>query len=133
MQEKRSYSRYALWFPVTVDATSSQVWAVCNDISAGGILISGSTQLQVGDVVSLSFRVSPETPERKVSGRIVRVEPRDDDPRTVWPHRMAIEFIEPDATLQASFARASSRPPPAAPPEQGPPPGAAPASGSRHD
>jgi hypothetical protein len=112
MQEKRSYSRYSLWFPVTIDATSMQVWAVCSDISAGGILIAGSTQLKIGDVVTLSFRVAPDTPERRVSGRIVRVEARDDDPRAVWPHRMAIEFIEPDETLQAAFAPASTRPPP---------------------
>ena len=111
MQEKRSFSRYALWFPVTIDASSHQVWAVCNDVSAGGILISGSAQLNVGDVVTVSFRVSPEGPDRKLSGRIVRVEPRDDDPRAVWPHRMAIEFIEADATLQSIFAPVSSRPP----------------------
>jgi hypothetical protein len=111
MEEKRSYSRYALWFPVTIDASSHQVWAVCNDVSAGGILISGSAQLNVGDVVAVSFRVSPDGPDRKLSGRIVRVEPRDDDPRTVWPHRMAIEFIEKDATLQSIFAPASTRPP----------------------
>jgi hypothetical protein len=112
MQEKRSYSRYALWFPVTIDSSSHQVWAVCNDVSAGGILISGSVALQIGDVVAVSFRVSPDGPERKLSGRIVRVEPRDDDPRTVWQHRMAIEFLEPDSTLQSTFAPASSRPPP---------------------
>jgi PilZ domain-containing protein len=111
MQEKRSYSRYALWFPVTIDSSSRQVWAVCNDVGAAGILISGSTELKIGDVVTVAFRVSPEGPERKMSGRIVRVEPRDDDPRTVWPHRMAIEFIEPDATLQSMFAPVSSRPP----------------------
>jgi hypothetical protein len=111
MQEKRFYNRYALWFPVTIDSSSHQVWAVCNDVSAGGILISGSTQLNVGDVVTVSFRVYPDGPDRKLSGRIVRVEPRDDDPRAVWRHRMAIEFIEADATLQSIFAPASSRPP----------------------
>jgi hypothetical protein len=111
MEEKRSYSRYTLWFPVTVDSSSHQVWAVCNDVSAGGILISGSSQLSVGDMVTVAFRVSPDGPDRRLSGRIVRVEPRNDDPRTVWPHRMAIEFIEADATLQAIFAPASNRPP----------------------
>jgi hypothetical protein len=112
MQEKRSYSRYALWFPVTIDSPANQVWAVCNDVSAAGILISGSTALKVGDAVTVSFRVSQDSPERKLAGRIVRVEARDEDPRSVWAHRMAIEFVEPDATLQASFSPASSRPPP---------------------
>ena len=111
MEEKRSYSRYTLWFPVTVDSSSHQVWAVCNDVSAGGILISGSARLSVGDMVTVAFRVSPEGPDRKLSGRIVRVEPRDESPRTVWPHRMAIEFLEADATLQSLFVPASTRPP----------------------
>jgi hypothetical protein len=115
MSDKRSYSRYALWFPVTVDGASQQMWAVCKDVSAGGILISGSTQLAIGDVVTLRFQLAPDAEERRMTGRIVRIERPDPDPRTVWSYRMAIEFIEPDATLQAVFARASSRPPPAAP------------------
>jgi hypothetical protein len=111
MDEKRSHERYTLWFPVTVDAATRQVWAVCNDVSAGGILISGSIGLKVGDLVTVCFRVAPMAAERRLSGRIVRVDPPKDDPRTVWPHRMAIEFLEADATLQASFSPASSRPP----------------------
>jgi hypothetical protein len=113
MSDKRSYSRYSLWFPVTVDGASRQMWAVCKDVSAGGILISGSSKLAIGDVVTLSFRVTPEDDERRVTGRIVRIEAPDPDPRTVWSHRMAIEFLEPDPTLQAVFSPASSRPPPA--------------------
>lgn len=113
MADKRNYSRYTLWFPVTVDAASHQVWAVCKDVSAGGILISGTSQMSIGDIVTVSFRVAPDAEERRMVGRIVRVESPESDPRTVWSHKMAIEFLEPDATLQATFARASSRPPPA--------------------
>jgi hypothetical protein len=112
MDEKRSYGRYSLWFPVTIDLASRRVWAVCKDVSASGILISSSGELKVGDVVTVSFRVSPEGPEKQLSGRIVRVEPPDDNPRAVWIHRMAIEFLEPDASLQTLFADTSSRPPP---------------------
>jgi hypothetical protein len=78
-------------------------------------MITGSAELKVGDEVTVSFRVSPQdTEERRLEGRIVRVERETDDPRNVWSHRMAIEFLEPDAALQALFKRASSRPPPAA-------------------
>jgi hypothetical protein len=113
LSDKRAFDRYALWFPVTIDRSSGQTWAVCKDVSAGGILISGGAGLAVGDVVTVTFRVSPDTEEKRLSGRIVRVEAPDDNPRAVWSHRMAIEFLEPDATLQATFVRASSRPPPA--------------------
>src|SRR5262249_32303770 len=98
VNEKRAYSRYSLWFPVTLEADSRQVWAVCRDASAGGILISGSDGLSVGDVVTVSFRTSPDDrDERRISGRIVRVEGPDQNPRSVWPHRMAIEFAQPVA------------------------------------
>lgn len=122
MSDKRSYARYALWFPVTVSEASPaspgsqtphQLWAVCKDVSAGGILISGSSALAIGDTVSLTFRLTPDAEERRMTGRIVRVERPDPDPRAVWSHRMAIEFLEPDATLESLFDRASSRPPPA--------------------
>jgi hypothetical protein len=116
MDEKRSYFRYSLWFPVTIDGSTGQMWAVCKDVSAGGILISGTDRLEVGEVVTISFRVTRDAEERRLSGRIVRIdEGTESDPRAVWSHRMAIEFIEPDATLQSVFARASSRPPPAPP------------------
>ena len=48
--------------------------------------------------------------ERYIRGT-ERVDPPDDDPRAVWPHRMAIEFTEADATLQSLFEPASSQPP----------------------
>jgi PilZ domain len=124
MNEKRSHVRYTLWFPVTVDVVTRKVWAVCQDASAGGILLTCSQGLNVGDEVTVTFRISPETPERSISGRIVRTEAPDDNPWSVWPYRMAIEFREPDAALQAMFARMSSRPPPPAPPSgprSGPP------------
>jgi hypothetical protein len=113
VSDKRAYNRYSLWFPVTIDVRSQKVWAVCQDASAGGILISGSSELQVGDSVMVSFRTSLDDPEeRTIAGRIVRVDRPDDNPRTVWPHRMAIEFVEPVLELQHLFKRASSRPPP---------------------
>jgi len=112
MSERREHERYTLWFPVTVDSDAHKVWAVCKDVSVGGILISGSGGLDVGRVVTLRFRVSPEGPERTLTGRIVRVDAPDTNPRSVWPYKMAIEFLEPDARLQSLFARASSRPPP---------------------
>jgi hypothetical protein len=113
VNDKRAFDRYSLWFPVTVDTRSREVWAVCQDASAGGILISGSDELCVGDEVTVSFRISLEdSAERKIGGKIVRVERADDNPRTVWPHRMAIEFHEPVLELQSVFKRASSRPPP---------------------
>ena len=111
--ERRNHQRYTLWFPVTIDREAAQIWAVCHDASAGGIAISGNAGLAVGDLVTVSFRVLPDDPDtRKIQGRVVRVERPDDDPRSAWPHRMALEFVEPVPELQAIFKRASTRPPP---------------------
>lgn len=112
MADKRQHERHALWFPVTVDVATGQVWAVCKDASAGGVLISGSQSLDVGEAVTVVFRVTPDSPERRIAGRIVRVEPPDESPRAVWLHRMAIEFLEPDETLGGLFETASWSPPP---------------------
>ncbi len=112
MSEKRQHERHALWFPVTVDGDTGQVWAVCKDASASGVLISGSQGLQVGEPVTVVFRVTPDAPERRLPGRIVRVEPPDDNPRAIWIHRMAIEFAEPDETLVSLFEKAASTLPP---------------------
>jgi|SRR4029079_8206335 hypothetical protein len=113
-EERRKNGRYALWFPVTLDKDERQVWAICHDASAGGILIAGNAGMNVGDVVTVSFRVVPDDAEmRRIEGRIVRVEEASEDPRAAWPHRMAIEFLEPSPELQSLFKRASTRPPPA--------------------
>jgi hypothetical protein len=112
MPDKRQHERHALWFPVTVDGATGQVWAVCKDASAGGVLISGSQSLRVGERVTVTFRVTPDSPEQQVAGRIVRVDPPDAHPRAIWVHRMAIEFLEPDPALAALFERAASLPPP---------------------
>lgn len=111
MADKRQHERHALWFPVTVDLATGQVWAVCKDVSAGGVLISGSQSLRVSEAVTVVFRVSADSPERRIAGRIVRVEPPDQSPRAVWVHRMAIEFLEPDETLAGLYEKASWNPP----------------------
>lgn len=114
MTEKRAFDRHTLWFPVTLDSEDSHVWAVCHDVSAGGIALSGSEKLRVGSIVTVVFRIAPDDPaERRVKGKVVRVDGLDDGPRTVWRYRMAVEFDEPVPELQALFKRASTLPPPA--------------------
>jgi hypothetical protein len=102
MSEKRAFDRHCIWFPVSIEAGSRQVWAVCRDIGAGGILISSAGALEVGATVTLTVRVAPDDPsERKVEGRIVRVEPHHDDGGGTWPHRIAIEFLKPMPEIES--------------------------------
>jgi hypothetical protein len=113
VDDRRTFERHCLWFPITIDAATGQVFAVCRDASARGVLVSGSAALAIGDTVTLSFRLSPnDESERKVEGRIVRTLARDSDPRNMWPHRMAVEFAEPVPELQQQLEHVSTHPPP---------------------
>lgn len=111
-ENKRAHSRFTLWLPVRVDARSGRIEAVCRDASSGGVLISGSAELRVGDPVTITFRLCPEDDrEGFILGRIVRVE----EPGADGARRMAVEFVKPVPQLEALFRRASSRPPPPMP------------------
>jgi hypothetical protein len=104
MDEKRAFQRRCIWFPVTLTAGGTEVWAVARDAAAGGILISSAGALDVGTEVALTFRVAPDDPnERTVRGKVVRLEPHKYDGGGAWPHRMAVEFAEPLPELEAVF------------------------------
>jgi PilZ domain len=108
-ENKRAHDRFTLWLPVKLDARSGRMEAVCRDASPGGILVSGGSELKVGDRVTISFWLSPEEGDAYILGRIVRV---DEGAGEDGSRRMAIEFMQPVPQLEALFKRASSRPPP---------------------
>jgi hypothetical protein len=112
--DRRSFRRYTVWFPVTLDAETRKVFAIARDASPKGILISATTPLEVGASVMVTFRVAPDDEqERQVVGRVVRIEPADEEnPWGVWPHRMAVEFDEAIAGIEVPLEHASERPPP---------------------
>jgi hypothetical protein len=111
MSEKRAFGRHCIWFPVSVETDARQVWAVCRDIGAGGILISSAGALEVGAAVTITFRVAPnDTREQKIAGRIVRIEEHHDDGGGTWPHRLAIEFLEPMPELESLLEKWSMPP-----------------------
>ena len=73
-ENKRAHDRFTLWLPVKLDARSGRMEAVCRDASPGGILVSGGSELKVGDRVTISFWLSPEEGDAYILGRIVRVD-----------------------------------------------------------
>ncbi len=109
--EKRAHRRYSLWIPVTLDIASKQIRACKRDPSAGDILITGTTELRVSDVVLVTFRPPSESKSHNVVGRIIRVEPSGDVDGGTRRYTTAIEFLEPDETLTTLFQRASAEPP----------------------
>lgn len=80
---------------------------VSRDVSTRGILLSAAEELKPGSKVVVTFRVLPdEKNERRVEGRVVRVEPNKEDPDGLWPVRLAVEFDEqlPELERQLKYA-----------------------------
>lgn len=94
--EKRTFRRYSLWFPVTLLADGREVWAICRDASAGGILVSSAAPLEPGTRVIATFRVAPEgAPERTASAVVVRSAINEGELVLAFPHRLGLRFDHP--------------------------------------
>ncbi len=107
--ERRRHERYAIWFPVQVVVEGEESTAVTFDASLSGLRVSSAVRLEVDTIVTLSFRVPPDSAEtRQVQGKIIRVEPNTDDPDGFWRHRLAIQFLEAIPELE-SVLRTSQR------------------------
>jgi len=119
--ERRSDERYALWLPVRVEALKEGM-AVSHNISRRGLLMVTASTVEVGALISVTFRIPPDAPEeRTVVGHVIRVERNEADPMGLWPHRMAVRFDEPVPELVPLLEEAdspASRPPPSKPPSR---------------
>ncbi len=101
--ERRS-PRYTVWLPVRIEELEEGM-AISHNASGRGMLLVTATTLEVGAQVHIVVQLPPEgSEERKVSGRVVRVEKNKDDPEGIWPHRVAVEFEEPVADLEKALA-----------------------------
>jgi hypothetical protein len=93
VSERRHYSRYVLWFPVTLVTTEGKIAAICRDVSSGGMLVSAAIAVPADSALTCRFRLSVETSDELVTrGRVIRTERNVDDLELVFPHRVAIAF-----------------------------------------
>lgn len=105
--EQRAFVRYALWFPVTLTTPEhGDVWAICRDASASGLLVSSIVAFPKGTLVEARFRVTPdpESAERIAQAEVVRVEMNDGDLVLAFPHRLALRFVTAIAELPGELA-----------------------------
>lgn len=93
--EKRNYRRRAIWFPVTLIIEGREVWSICRDVSAGGVLLSATLPLPVGVGVDARFKIRRDALERVVKGAVVRQEQPEDELALAFPFRFAVEFEAP--------------------------------------
>jgi len=90
---RRDSERYEMWIPVKVDQLKEGL-AITHDASSRGALILTASTLAAGSSVEVSLKLPDNPVPRRVTGRVVRVEPNPADPNGLWPHRMAVEFDE---------------------------------------
>jgi hypothetical protein len=96
---RRENERYEIWLPVKVDALREGI-AVTHDASERGVLMLTASTLDAGANVEIALKMPGEAEPRRVTGRVVRIEENAADPHGLWPHRMAIEFDEPQPDLE---------------------------------
>ena len=101
MNERREHRRHEVWFPVEVDVEDGRAIAVSYDVSTGGMLMAAGGSVDVGTELVVTFRVLRDGPEKRVKGRVVRV---DRNPASVdnrWRFKLALVFDEPQPEIEA--------------------------------
>jgi molecular chaperone DnaK (HSP70) len=92
--QKPRATRYAVWFPIRMEADGDVVLSITRDVSASGVLVVAAAELKVGSSVEVTLAVPNDDKERVIQGTIVRVEPNDADAEGLWRHKVAVAFIE---------------------------------------
>lgn len=85
--------------PVKVDALREGI-AATHDASSRGVLMVTASTLEPGAHVEIAIKLPEQAEFRKISGRVVRVEDNPEDPHGLWPHRLAVEFDQPEPELE---------------------------------
>lgn len=114
MQERRQHERHRVWFPLRIDTdTRRDRLGISFDASASGVCLGTRSRLEVGDRLTLSFRMLEDaSPWRTVQGRVVRSE-LDDGPDApeLFPRRVAVAFDAPRPDFEPMLAAAAANPP----------------------
>ena len=111
LEEKRSYARYSIWFPVILETPTGQVWGICRDASPGGLMVSSAVTLGADAMVYAIFRLEAKEEDCRIRARIVRCWQNDDELFLAFPFRMAIEFEEALVDMEPRLRRKSEKPP----------------------
>jgi hypothetical protein len=110
VSERRQYSRYVLWFPVTLVTTEGKIAAICRDVSSGGMLVSAAIVVPPDSALSCRFRLSAEASDELVTrGRVIRCERNVDDLELVFPFRVAISFDPRKPEIEELLKNAQAR------------------------
>ena len=110
-EDRRAYTRYELWFPVTLEVATHEVWCICRDACPGGLQVSSRVTLEIGQPVTAVFRIAESEALHRVKGRIARCWHNDHELVQAFPVGIAIEFEAPVRDLEEALIRRSTKPP----------------------
>jgi hypothetical protein len=105
--DRRGYTRFRIWFPITLVSGDREVWAICRDASSKGFLVSSMATLAVGTSLLVRFRVTRDGEDREASARVLRATTNVDDLQLAFPHRLAIEFDNAEPNLEERLREAT--------------------------
>jgi hypothetical protein len=98
--ERRTLTRYQVWFPVQLTTSAGGTFAITHNVGAGGVLLASPAQLEPGERVTVSFAVPPKGVAYELEGRVVRLEANPEDPEGAWPNRIAVQFDDVQEELE---------------------------------
>jgi hypothetical protein len=95
--DRRGGERHMACFPAYVEREAGSPRAsMIHDLSVTGALLLGRKEVPPGERVKLQlFILEDPTQFRSASGRVVRVEPLDENAAGLWGYRIAVQFDEP--------------------------------------
>lgn len=104
--ERRVSERYDVWFPLWLASEGfANLLAISQDTSRTGIKLATASALEVGALVTVTFRIPSEdggfSTETRVRGQVVRVQENAEDERGIWPYWAVIELDEPLRAIEA--------------------------------
>ena len=90
--ERREAPRFDATIPLEIASEKKRRIGISRNASARGLLLASQGKFEVGEEVTLRFKVAPHAEERVVSGSVVRHQLDDD--AYLWPHLIAVALHE---------------------------------------
>jgi hypothetical protein len=109
--DRRVDERHFACFPAHVKRPGGSTrMALIRDLSVSGALLLTREKLAVDDPIELLLYLTEDMDQpRRVSARVVRVEPRDGPRAEIWHHSTAVHFEEPLLDCQAEIEELAAR------------------------
>ena len=114
--ERRRAPRYAIWFPMQLEASGDVILGISRDVSAVGVLVVTAAAPTEGATVKVTMTLPGDGEgTREIEGTIVRVADNEADGEGIWRHKAAVAFEEHVEGFESLLEEVSrtSQPPPA--------------------